>query len=225
MARSPYIDEKSRIVLSFCNADGGHIFVHWLRNELMKELNYFSSKSIYLDNVETRNFSRGEAEYHNGSNASLNAAIEKGQNRRVPVIGPDLRKDAKFVGYIPNGAMFIDQNGTNKDQALWLKNWETAINEANVVIQIQTNGYFASAPCALEICRINNLLKDNSKHVKLIAITLDGTTPKIFSANLGSKCKILPLSEHPNNSLPGTYNLSANDFARLKNELVDWAGC
>ena len=53
MKREPYTEDKSRIVLSFANANGGHYFVHWLRRELMKELNYFSSKSIYLDNVET----------------------------------------------------------------------------------------------------------------------------------------------------------------------------
>lgn len=52
--RNPYTEERTRIITSFANAGGGHIFIHWLRNELMQYLDYFSSSAIYVDNVEMR---------------------------------------------------------------------------------------------------------------------------------------------------------------------------
>lgn len=231
MNRKPYTQEKSRIVLSFCNADGGHIFVHWLRRELMKELNYFSSRSIYLDNIETRNFAGGEAVYHNGTigdlktEGSLKWAMEVGRNQGLPVIGPDKRPTAIFAGYIPNGAMFLDKEGVDVGKATWLKNWREAVMEAKVIIQIQSRQYFKSEPCAKEIAEISRLVKSRAGNLKLIAITLDGTVPQVASANSGVLCKPLPLAAEYSKSLAGTYELSPNDLRALTHELIHWGRC
>jgi len=231
VVREPYTQEKSRIVLSFCNANGGHIFVHWLRRELMKELNYFSSKSIYLDNIETRNFAGGEAIYHDGTigdlktEGSLTWAQDLGRQRGLPVIGPDKRPTAIFAGYIPNGAMFIDDKGVDVDRATWFRNWEAAVKEAQVIIQIQSRQYFKSDPCAKEMAKISDLVRAREGNLKLIAITLDGTVPQVSSGNSGVWCKPLPLSSNYSKSLAGTYELSPNDLRALTHELKNWGGC
>lgn len=225
MIREPYTDGKSRIVLSFCNANGGHIFVHWLRRELMKELNYFSSKSIYLDNIETRNFAGGEAVYHDGTKENLAWAMDEGRKQGIPVIGPDKRPTAIFAGYIPNGAMFLDKEGVDVGKATWLKNWREAVMEAKVIIQIQSRQYFKSEPCAKEIAEISRLVKSRAGNLKLIAITLDGTVPQVASANSGVLCKPLPLAAEYSKSLAGTYELSPNALRALTHELIHWGGC
>jgi hypothetical protein len=38
----PYTNDTTRIVLSFANSGGGDLFAHWLRDRLLKFLNYYS---------------------------------------------------------------------------------------------------------------------------------------------------------------------------------------
>jgi hypothetical protein len=58
----PYTGEESRIILSFASAGGGDLFAHWLRDRLMKDLDYYSENAVFLDNIASRNAPGGEVQ-------------------------------------------------------------------------------------------------------------------------------------------------------------------
>lgn len=218
--RKPYTSDDTKIVLSFCNSNGGHVLAHWIRRELMKKLNYFSRQSIYLDNIETRHAYKKEngnvgsqpiqAVRHVGIKANDddngndffkkhtgNENIGSHGFGQVAADGrnfnlPVVGPDFRGVesGTLPIGAMFIDQDGVSADQATWLKAWEAAVHTANVIIQIQTPDYFSSGPCAQEMSKINGLLKKPGNKLKVIALTLSGEVPTIAA---DCRADVIPL--------------------------------
>ena len=67
----PYTGKESRIILSFANRGGGDLFAHWLRDRLMKDLDYYSDNAVFLDNVASRNAEGGTVEAHNMTGATF----------------------------------------------------------------------------------------------------------------------------------------------------------
>jgi hypothetical protein len=67
----PYTGEESRIILSFVNSNGGDLFAHWLRDRLMKDLDYYSDNAVYLDNVACRNAPGGTIEAHSSTTSDV----------------------------------------------------------------------------------------------------------------------------------------------------------
>ena len=236
----PYTEDKSRIVLSFCNSNGGHYFAHWLRNKLMLELNYFSSRSVYLDNVETRGFGNGQARHHLGTKASREGAEIVGQREGLPVVGPDRRIKSKITGgthqaihagMVPIGAMFKDPEGTPELEQTWLKSWLQAVNEAKVIIQIQSGDYWNSGACAKEVGRINEQI-GTRPDLWLFAMRIDGEMvkpPDLASANRGGyKYRAISMQADQNKSMirphkrnfeQGNPELSSSDLQRLVTQL------
>src|SRR5688572_3272357 len=194
--RAPYTSDVSRIVLSFNNANGGHVFVHWLRNELMRELDYFSSRSVYLDNVETRNFGNSQATVRHlglGAAGAYGAAAGAGVAANAPIVGPDTR-GVKKGGHTPIGAMFVDAEGTPQSQQTWFKSWQAALAHAKALIQLQTPEYFESGPCAQEMGRIDEQLQKQGNKLTVIALTLSDKLPQMASAR---KARTMPLRLGP----------------------------
>jgi len=153
MSSKPYTDDKCRIILSFANGGGGDLFAHWLRDKLMKELNYYSENAVYLDNIASRNAPGGQ-------------------------VAPDLRFVEGFepsTGLTADGS-YVPIGAQNKN---WLEMWQKALSQAQVVIQIQTPEFNASTPCAQENARINKELKKGKNKLEVLAITVDFTCPKM----------------------------------------------
>jgi hypothetical protein len=146
----PYTGKESRIILSFANASGGDLFAHWLRDRLMKDLDYYSENAVFLDNIASRNAPGGK-------------------------VAPDLRgKDDKYfdptTGKTADGS-YVSIGAQNKN---WFKMWQTALKQAMVLIQVQTPEYFDSTACAQEMANISKELKADSK-LEVLAITVDDT--------------------------------------------------
>lgn len=54
LAAKPYKEEATKILLSFAMDNHGAGFAYWLRDRLMKRLNYFSMNAVYMDCVSSR---------------------------------------------------------------------------------------------------------------------------------------------------------------------------
>ncbi|WP_458096858.1 hypothetical protein [Roseomonas sp. WA12] len=157
------VSDTSRIVISFNNANGGHLFAHWIRNELMKGLNYFAQNSVYLDNVAARNnFSSGGAMHHNGLGGPgqgywEDPRFKQAMDSGVPLIGPNR---AGGPNYATIGGM----------HTRWEEMWTGALRTSKVLIQLQTQDYLDASkkevsPCARELGRINAALASGSINV------------------------------------------------------------
>jgi hypothetical protein len=146
----PYTGKESRIILSFANAGGGDLFAHWLRDRLMKALDYYSDNAVYLDNIASRNARGGKVQ-------------------------PDLRDPAKgfdpTTGTTSDGS-YVSIGAQNKN---WFKLWQKALSQAKVLIQVQTKEYFESAACEQEMAKIHDELIKANNTLEVLAITFDNT--------------------------------------------------
>lgn len=225
-ARPPYTSDESRIVISFNNASGGHVFAHWVRNELMLRLKYFSSRSIYLDNVETRGFGAVDKTVRHlglGADGAFAGAAAAGREANAPIVGIDTRGVGKG-GTTPIGAMFMDKAGTPQDQQTWFKSWQSALVQSKALLQIQTPEYFQGDPCAQERARIDQQLAKSNNGLTVVAITLSDKLPQMAS---GQKASTIPLRlgptiQHP--KLPDCWILRPSDLSRLTQVLIS-LGC
>ena len=222
----PYAGDESRIVLSFNNASGGHFFAHYLRNELMKRLEYYSSRSIYLDNVETRGFGAVDKTVRHkglGEKVAFDLAAAAGRAGNAPIVGIDTR-GVKKGGTVPIGAMFIDPEGTPQDQQTWFKSWQSALVQAKALIQIQTPEYFQGDPCAAERAKIEAQLSSAGNKLTVIAMTLTDKLPEVAS---GKKASTIPLQlgpTIPHPQLEDCWIIRESDLTRLTEILIE-LGC
>jgi hypothetical protein len=163
--RGAYVGSKSRIVMSVAMANGGHLFASWLRDKLMKSLNYYSSRAIFLDTVDCR-----EKGTDQGTNPTrihdVTTPNPHNQTSGNVYVSPDWRyrtgmqitanggplpsvlvgDDAgtgQFddVGYVPIGA---------SDKAGWKSDFEDAVQEARVMLFIETPEFYQSNWCMAE---------------------------------------------------------------------------
>jgi hypothetical protein len=198
----PYTGKESKIILSFANAGGGDLFAHWLRDRLMKDLNYFSDNAVYLDNVASRNAPGGKVQ-------------------------PDLRDETKgfdpTTGTTSDGS-YVSIGAQNKN---WFKMWQTALSQALVLIQIQTPEYFDSNACAQEMAKIHDELLKTGNKLAVLAIAFDDqlaamamgpqpprTTPMRLNKIPGYKDINSPLKQ-----LKASWVISDSDFLQVSNFL------
>jgi hypothetical protein len=205
----PYTGEKSRIILSFANAGGGDLFAHWLRDRLMKDLDYYSDNAVYLDNVASRNDPDGKVGAYSPTGATF-----------------DLKKD----NITTSDGSYLSIGAQNEK---WFKMWETALSQAKVLIQIQTREYFTSEACTKEMREIGKNLKGNK--LELLAITVDHTLPRMVIGQL--RTTPMQLTKIPGTSLPsvgdnqsplkllkGSWVISESDF-KWVSDFVKANGC
>lgn len=151
----PYTGDKSRIILSFANGSGGDLFAHWLRDRLMKGLDFYSENAVYLDNVASRNARGGKVQ------ADLRGKPDDYFNQTT--------------GKTADGA-YVSIGAQNKN---WFKMWKTALSQAKVLIQVQTKEYFDSKACAQEMGVILKELDETGNNLEVLAFTVDGTLPQM----------------------------------------------
>lgn len=209
------IDNTSRIVLSFNNANGGHLFAHWLRNELMKALGYFAQDSVYLDNVAVRsNSSSGPKEMDTIRHTGLEREYWNDPRKQladmlaVPLVGPN-----KFGGpnYQTIGAMHI----------AWEEMWANALKTSKVLIQLQTQAYLDASkkqgsPCERELARINAALEGGS--INVLAIRFNDVPDIAIALKTGARTTPMLCTKVDNKhggAFSDAYKLSASDLARV----------
>ncbi len=202
----PYTGKESRIILSFANAGGGDLFAHWLRDRLMKDLDYYSDNAVYLDNIASRNARGGK-------------------------VAPDLRDPAKgfnsTTGKTADGS-YVSIGAQNKN---WFKMWQTALKQAMVLIQIQTPEYFDSTACADEMKKISKELKADSK-LEVLAITVDNTCAAMAIGPQPPHTTPMPLKKIPGTTdsfspvklLKDSWIISDSDFQKVSNFMKAY-GC
>lgn len=161
----PKVDKSdvSRIVISFNNANGGHMFAHWLRNELMKSLGYFAQNSVYLDNVAARyNGTTQDTIHHKGLGGkgvhwTQDPLFAEAMVKGVPLVGPNMY----------GGKNYATIGGAHDAWEEW---WTEALSTSKVLIQLQTEDYAKASvldgtPCARELAKINRAIGSNSINV------------------------------------------------------------
>jgi RHS repeat-associated protein len=127
---APYTQDKTKILFSFAMKKGGHPFSQWLRNKLMKDLNYFSTRSVYLDTVASRD--------HPTEHFDV-MPDPKTHKDGITYVAPDTRNVAS-EGFVTIGAM-------NKG---WNEAFTKAMSEADTMLFILTPEYKESQWCMLE---------------------------------------------------------------------------
>ncbi|HUN39261.1 MAG TPA: hypothetical protein VMU81_03115 [Acetobacteraceae bacterium] len=200
----PYTSDKTRIILSFANAGGGDLFVHWLRDRLMKDLDYYSENAVFLDNVASRNGGEVKPDLRG-----------KPDNYFNPTTGETA--DGKYVSI---GA--VNDN--------WLKMWETALSQAKVLIQIQTPEYFTSDACVKEMAKIREKLGKFGNKLEVLAITLDGSMARVIIGQ--PRTTAMKLSKVPGKTardspiylLKDSWVIGESDFTRVS-DFVKANGC
>ena len=141
---------ETRILLSFAMVEHGGQFAHWLRDKLMKKYNYYSTNSVYMDCVASRDTK------HRMNTAKL---VPKEQQRKgITYVTPDTRDQFKSQGYMPIGA-------TNSQ---WNQKYLAAMKKAKTMILVVTPSYLASQWCLLELTQFHNQRKKS--RIKGIAI-------------------------------------------------------
>lgn len=175
-ARKPYTDDATRILLSFANAHGGDVFAHWLRNELMLRLHYFSANAVYLDNVASRNASAGEPIRHTGFHDRniMNGVVALAGSQDKSVVGPNITGktvNRGNIGVTGDGSYLTIGAMHNR----WFEMWSKALQEAKVLIQVQTKEYFESKACAEEMAKIGNKLSETGNRLEVLALTFGDT--------------------------------------------------
>jgi hypothetical protein len=139
----------TRILMSFGMAEGGMMFVQWLRNRLMKDFGLYSLNSVYVDFVTAR---AGDAVY----GVKLADAPP-----HYAAVNLDTRDHMESVnGARPIGAMHPD----------WEAMFNTAMSEAEVVIFVVNDAFEKSPWCPQELDNFKVLL---AKRPKLRGIVLD----------------------------------------------------
>ena len=91
---------------------GGDLFAHWLRDRLMKDLDYYSDNAVYLDNVASRNAPGGEVAAYSTTGATFDTETDN-------ITTSD-------GSYLSIGAQIEN----------WFEIWKTALSQAKVLIQI-----------------------------------------------------------------------------------------
>jgi len=142
----------TRIIMSFAMAEGGMMFVQWLRNRLMQHYGLFSTNSVYVDFVSAR---AGDAYYGVTPEAPL---------PHYATVKADLREHMRSATQaIPIGAMHPD----------WKEMFTKAMNEADVVLFILTKAFMASQWCLQELDGFK-LVLEKRPGVKGIILDLEG---------------------------------------------------
>ena len=165
----PLTKDVSMAVLSFANTEGGDVFAHWLRNELMKKLEYFHPNNIYLDNVASR--SDGGIRHRGDVNPFQLSAESPGKS----VVGPNtyLRKTA----FGPTGDFHsLDDRyiTIGAVHSAWFETWQKALKQAKVLLQVQTPDYWSRAACLKEQEEIKKLHQKGAKfHTLALGVEAD----------------------------------------------------
>ncbi len=138
--------------MSFGMADGGMMFVQWLRNRLMKDYGLFSTNSVYVDFVTAR---AGNAVYgvkpEDAPPHYATVNLDGGKGREHMRSATNAR---------PIGAMHPD----------WREMFDTAMGEAEVVIFVYNKAFKASQWCMQELEGFRTLL---ARKPRLRGIVLD----------------------------------------------------
>ncbi|MGQ0597504.1 hypothetical protein [Aquabacterium sp.] len=144
---------STRILMSFAMADGGMMFVQWLRNKLMAQYGLFSTDSVYVDFVSARS---GNAYYGTTPDNAL---------PDYATVKPDTRAHMRSAtNAMPIGAMHPQ----------WKDMLEKAMDEAEVVLFILTKQFLESQWCIQELKGFKEVL-GKRMGVKGIVLDLDGT--------------------------------------------------
>jgi len=130
---APYVGNEARIVLSFAMANHGANFAYWLRDKLMKRLNYYSPNAVYLDCIAAR--LQTTQHYAAGM-----APASGDQVRGITYVSPDTRPHLKSQGYMPIGASNV----------AWEAAFDDAVSQAAAMILVVTSEYLQSQWCMLE---------------------------------------------------------------------------
>ena len=142
----------TRILMSFGMADGGMMFVQWLRNRLMKDYGLFSTNSVYVDFVTAR---AGNCVYGVKPEAApphyAAVNLDGGEGREHMLSATKAR---------PIGAMHPD----------WKEMFDGAMGEAEVVIFVVNKAFQASKWCMQELDGFRLLL---ARKPKLRGVVLD----------------------------------------------------
>lgn len=206
MSRSPYTGDASKAVLSFANTNGGDVFAHWLRGELMKELGYFSPNAIYLDNVASRQ-EPGAIRHSGGVNPFQMSADNEG----VSIIGPNtFQRDVTLnqIG-VANDGRYLTIGAVH---SAWFEMWKTALNQSKILLQVQTSDYFEREACIKEMQRIEEARNSGAKFHTLALkaddlpdVVVGSDTTPIYLIKAG------PVSAH----LPGSWKISATQVGEI----------
>jgi hypothetical protein len=113
----PYTGKQSRIILSFVNSDGGDLFAHWLRDRLMKDLDYYSENAVFLDNVASRNDPGGKVEAYSATGATFNPKTDNHNfGRFVPV---DWCAERQLAQHVDDGTVAGEGPDPDSDQRIF----------------------------------------------------------------------------------------------------------
>jgi hypothetical protein len=207
----PYTGKQSRIILSFANSDGGDLFAHWLRDRLMKDLDYYSESAVFLDNIASRN--GGEIGAYSTTGATF---------------------DTKTDNITTSDGSYLSIGARNKN---WFEMWKTALSEAKVLIQIQTLKYFDSNACEREMVEIRKVLDETRNNLEVLAITVDGTCAAMAMGPQPPHTTPMPLNKVPGTRLPSvgenqsplkllkdSWIISEPDYKKVAKFVTDRAG-
>lgn len=142
----------TRILMSFAMADGGMMFVQWLRNKLMRDYGLYSTNSVYVDFVTAR---AGDCYY------SVTPEVARPHYATVKI--DDREHMRSSTGARPIGAMHPD----------WKDMFEKAMDEAEVVLFVLTEKFFASEWCRQELAGFKHVV-NKRVGVRGIMLALDG---------------------------------------------------
>ena len=169
MSLMPLTEDVSRAVLSFANTEGGDVFAHWLRNQLMLKLNYFHPNNIYLDNVASR--SDGAIRHMGGVDPFKLSEKSSG----VSVVGPNTHLRSTTFG--PTGDFHSLDGGyitIGAVHSAWFETWQKALKQAKVLLQVQTPDYFTRRACIKEVDEIKKLHQEGSKfHILALGVAVE----------------------------------------------------
>lgn len=129
-AAAAYTGADTRIIMSFAMKNGGHLFSQWLRNKLMKEFDYYSANSVYLDTVASR---------QHPTEHSRQMPDPATHAEGITYVAPDERH-VKAEGFVTVGAM----------NSGWNEAYTTAMSQASVMLFLMSPDYVASRWCVQE---------------------------------------------------------------------------
>lgn len=129
--RQPYTGAATKILLSFAMDNHGAAFAYWLRDKLMKRLNYFSMNAVYMDCIS----SRGKKTFHTTEFIPMENRV-----KGLTYVMPDTRDKFHSQGYMPIG-------GSNSE---WNEMYVKAMSEAVAMVMVLTPEYMRSEWCMKE---------------------------------------------------------------------------